>query len=280
MMSMIVSSFAGLLAIIAVPETLRVLVHTKKSYIPCVTFSRYTQTLLHIYKLYISDPDDPNSDLYKTINVIHRKHKASSKSSENAGVGGIYKRDMAITQFAFIGYILIAPKSIGLCNKSREEEEEAAEAFIHFWRVIGHMLQIPDRLNLCRKNAAETRELCKKVADVLTKYMNDAPPEFYHIASAILDGLWYIDITLDKHAFLKFTYQLHGIEYNKQLGWYSRLNAKYRDLVCYLCLVPYVGAIVRLYYKAVLWLTLWLVVKWPILAWLLLGKKNSHIKLY
>lgn len=78
--------------------------------------------------------------MYKTINVILRKHKMSSRRSENAGVGGIHQRDMAITQFAFIGYVLISPKLIGLCNKPQEEE-----AFIHFWRVIGHMLQISDR---------------------------------------------------------------------------------------------------------------------------------------
>lgn len=47
---------------------------------------------------------------------------------------------MAFTQFAFMGYVLIKPKSIGLRNKPEEEE-----AFIHFWRVIGYMLGIPDR---------------------------------------------------------------------------------------------------------------------------------------
>lgn len=78
--------------------------------------------------------------MYKTINAIHRKHKTSSKRSQSAKIGGIYQRDMAITQFAFIGYMLLTPKSIGLRNKPEEEE-----AFIHFWRVIGHMLQIPDR---------------------------------------------------------------------------------------------------------------------------------------
>ncbi|XP_018304332.1 uncharacterized protein [Mycetomoellerius zeteki] len=274
-MSLIQASFAGLLAIIVVPETLRVLVYTQKSSMPCMTFSRYTQTLLHIYKLYTCDPNDPNSDLYKTLNVIHRKHKTSSRRSENAGIGGIYKRDMAITQFAFIGYVLMDPKSIGLCIKPQEEE-----AFNHFWRVIGHMLEIPDRLNLCRKTAAETRELCQRVGNVLTQCLNNAPLKFYDIASAILDGLWYIDVTLDKHAFLKFTYQLHGIKYNKSLGWYSRLNAKYRDFILYLSLVPYIGAIVRTYYNYVLLFTLWFAKKWPVLAWLSFGKKNSHINLY
>lgn len=78
--------------------------------------------------------------MYKTINVIHRKHKTTSRRSDKAGIGGIYQRDMAITQFAFVGYVLIAPQSIGLCNKPQEEE-----AFNHFWRVIGHMLGISDR---------------------------------------------------------------------------------------------------------------------------------------
>lgn len=58
----------------------------------------------------------------------------------NACVGGIYQKDMALTQFAFVGYVFIAPISIGLRNKPEEEE-----AFNHFWRVIGYMLGIPDR---------------------------------------------------------------------------------------------------------------------------------------
>lgn len=273
--SMVLASFAGLLAIIAVPETLKVLVYTNKSSTPSVTFSRYTQTLLHIFKLYTCDPNDPHSDLYRTINRIHQKHKASSKNSENAGVGGIYQRDMAITQFAFIGYVLISPESIGLCNTAQEEE-----AFNHFWRVIGHMLGIPDRLNLCRKTALETHELCRKVAITLSEYLNDAPPEFDHMALAILDGLWYMDVTLDKHAFMKFTYQLHKLEYKQPLGWYSRLNAKYRELIFYSYRVPYVGAIVKIYYKYLLLFTLWVARKCPVLAWLSFGKNRSQINLY
>jgi len=68
------------------------------------------------------------------------------------------------------------------------------------------------RLNLCRKTAAETRELCQKVAIVLTEYLNNASVEFFHIALTILNALSKNDITLDKHAFLNFIYQLHGIQ--------------------------------------------------------------------
>jgi len=71
---------------------------------------------------------------------MDRKHKINSKNSKNANVGEIYQRDMAFTQFAFIGYVFIAAKSIGLRIKPKEKE-----ALNHFWRVIGYMLGIPDQ---------------------------------------------------------------------------------------------------------------------------------------
>lgn len=67
----------------------------------------------------------------------------SSKSSKNADVGEIYQKDMALTQFAFVGYVFTAAKFIGLRNKPKEEE-----AFNHFWRVTGYMLGIPDRYDI------------------------------------------------------------------------------------------------------------------------------------
>lgn len=64
----------------------------------------------------------------------------SNKKSINANVGGIYQRDMALTQFGFMGYVLINPQLLGLRNNAEEDR-----AFVHLWRVIGHMIGIPDR---------------------------------------------------------------------------------------------------------------------------------------
>lgn len=276
MMAHVLSSFIGLFAIIAIPDILRVLTYTQKSNIPYMAFSRYIQTVLHIHNLYTCDPNNSDSNWYKTINAIRWKHKTSSKRSKNASVGGIYQKDMALTQFAFVGYVLIAPKSIGLHNKPEEEE-----AFIHLWRVVGYMLGIPDKLNLCRKTAVETRELCQKISrDILANYLNEAPSEFYHTVSTIVRVLWYIDVTLDKDALLAFIYRLHGIEYNVPLKWYSWLNMNYRDLTFYLCLVPYVGTVVKMYYNYIVIFTFWFVQKWPVHAWMSFGKENCQIKLY
>lgn len=275
-LAMAISSIMGLFAILSIPDVLKVLIYTKKSSVPYIAFNRYIQTLLHIHNLYTCDPNDADSNWYKTINIICGKHKVSSKRSKNANIGGIYQTDLALTQFAFVGYVFIAPKFIGLLNKPEKEE-----AFNHLWRVIGYMLGIPDRLNLCRKSAVETRELCQKIStDILANYLNEAPPDYYHTISIILHGLWCIDVTLDKDAFLSFIYRLHGIKYNVPLTWYSWLNMKYRDLMFYLCLVPYIGAVIKTYYNYMFIFTLWLVQKWPVHAWLLFGKKNCQIKLY
>ena len=77
---------------------------------------------------------------YKTMNSIRWHHKMGTRMSKKAGVGEIYQKDMVLTQFGFVGYILTTPKSFGL-DITLEEEE----AFNHFWRVNGYMLGITDK---------------------------------------------------------------------------------------------------------------------------------------
>ena len=52
----------------------------------------------------------------------------------------ITNRDLALTQFGFMGYSLIKPKEFGFVNDPNEHE-----AIVHFWRVIGYLIGIPDR---------------------------------------------------------------------------------------------------------------------------------------
>lgn len=74
------------------------------------------------------------------MNEIRRNHKTASRRAKNAGIGEITQEDMVLTQYGFVGFIYIAPKSFGLCNTQEEDE-----AFNHFWRVNGHMLGISDK---------------------------------------------------------------------------------------------------------------------------------------
>lgn len=64
-----------------------------------------------------------------------------SKRRGKDGLNAIYQKDMAITEFGFIGYIFICPELIGLKHSTNED----LEGLNHFWRVTGHLLGIDDR---------------------------------------------------------------------------------------------------------------------------------------
>lgn len=144
---------------------------------------------------------------WKSINVIRWKHSTSSRRSNDALGIGITQRDMALTQFGFIGYALLAADKLSLTN-----EPEGREGLNHFWRVVGHLLGITDKMNLCRKNQKETTDLCKLILDrVYVKQMQANHPDVDHMTWVLVDGLWSVDITLDYPAIMYLWYQLSGV---------------------------------------------------------------------
>lgn len=48
---------------------------------------------------------------------------------------------MVLTQFGFMGFVLVRSKQVGL----HEANDEEWESFIHVWKVIGRLLGIEDR---------------------------------------------------------------------------------------------------------------------------------------
>ena len=80
------------------------------------------------------------SRYYKSLNVVRWKHATSSKRSIENGGKGVSQRDIVLTQFAFIGYVLTRPEKFALTNSLHSRE-----GINHFWRVTGYLLGIPDR---------------------------------------------------------------------------------------------------------------------------------------
>ncbi|XP_011165512.1 uncharacterized protein LOC105199900 isoform X2 [Solenopsis invicta] len=273
-LSIIASSTVGLILVLTVNTILKILVCTGRSNTSCSAFKRYIETVLHVNALFMSDINDADSNWYKSINTIRWHHKMGSQKSKKNGGKEISQKDMALTQYGFMGLVLIAPKSFGLCNTPEENE-----AFNHFWRVNGYMLGIPDSLNLCRKNVKETIELCQKIKQLYATYLSKPPPEFDRIMSNAIEAIWYVDITVDKDAFMALTYELHDLPY-KKLRWYSRLNLKYHAWIFSLCHVPYIGTIIRIYNNCLASTLLWSVQHFPLLALLKFGKTNVRLNLY
>ncbi|XP_015109719.1 uncharacterized protein LOC107036323 [Diachasma alloeum] len=276
LMAISLGAMSGLLAVLVIPSILKILVWTKKSGSACTAFTRYLQTQLHVHHLYVSDINDPNSRFWKSINVIRHVHSTSSRRSRNAGMGGITHRDMALTQFGFMGYALIAPEKLGLTN-----EKEGREGFTHLWRVVGHSLGISDHLNICRKNEAETTKLCRKlINEVFGPKIKNYPEKFPEMADALIDGLWCANPALNYDSMMNFWYDLSGLRYDKPLGFASKLNYAYRSCIIYLIGTPYIGFFVRNGFNYYLSFTYWLLERWRVLAWIRFGKEQSKIQLF
>lgn len=75
------------------------------------------------------------------MRIIHNFHCGATQMSNKAGLGlRVSQRDMALTQFGFVGIILLKRKELSI--KGTEEDEKG---IVHFWRTIGYMLGIQDK---------------------------------------------------------------------------------------------------------------------------------------
>lgn len=132
--------YLGLLAILAIPSILNVLVFTEKSSSDQTAYKRYMQTIYHTLSWFRHDLK-PGTKAWNSLAAVRKFHFSASKSAQKATVGLISQKDMAITQYGFIGFIVLSQKQTGV-QATREEIED----FCHFWRVLGHIIGIKDEL--------------------------------------------------------------------------------------------------------------------------------------
>lgn len=161
--ALFVSKLAGLTSTLAIPTMLRILIFTKQSSTIEKAYRRYVLTIWHMHLWYTKDIDH-SSDFWKSLAEVCWKHKRANLNAKKT-VGTITQRDMALTQFGFIGYALTRSKILGLHFRSAED----LDGFIHFWKVIGWILGIKDNYNLCRNSTNETIRLCEELIHQLFK---------------------------------------------------------------------------------------------------------------
>ena len=76
--------------------------------------------------------------------TVRGKHCAAAKKAVTNGKGVISQKDLALTQFGFMGLAVMKRKVHGISGST-----EDIEGFIHFWRTIGYFMGIEDRLVQC-----------------------------------------------------------------------------------------------------------------------------------
>lgn len=154
--------------VLQLPDGLAPLLATGNSKNVPRLFRRYLSTMLHVKNWYETDVFDPQSKGYRSASAVRSMHRRigeimNTKFSKKIGQDKIWanQHDMALTQWAFIGLVILYPKQCGLHPATKDELEDLN----YFWRVIGHVMGIEDRFNLCDGNYDETYALHKLVLD-------------------------------------------------------------------------------------------------------------------
>lgn len=130
--------YCGLLAILATPTILNVLVHSNKSSSDMTAYKRYMQTIYHTLVWFRHDLK-PGTKAWRSLEAVRKMHFAASRSAENASKGMISQKDMVITQYGFMGFSVLSHKETGVhCTKDEMSD------YCHFWRVLGHIIGIKD----------------------------------------------------------------------------------------------------------------------------------------
>lgn len=113
-------------------------------------------------------------------------HVVVNKRSTKAGVGIVSQKDMAVTQFLFMGLSVLMPDMFGIAGTY-----EQFDAYNHFWRLIGYLLGTEDRFNVCGETVEETRSrLQAMVEDMLLPAWKDPFSECAQYSRTAFDGVW------------------------------------------------------------------------------------------
>lgn len=225
------------------------------------------------------------------METVRKGHIVSSKYAEKGKAGFIMQRDMAYTQFGFIGYNLLKPELLGI-RVSRDDYE----ALVHFWRVIGYLIGMHDEFNVCTDSWRTTKPRLEMLLnDVYRPYLENSTESFKTMATAVIEGLWCINPLLDTDAMLYFTKWVTGCKgylyfdtdlraltenpdnVNKTLNslhWYSRFLL-FTLITAHTYLYNF--AVFRWYFNLQVWLS-HIIIQWfPFLAFYQFGIKKSYV---
>ncbi|XP_055319056.1 uncharacterized protein LOC129576927 isoform X2 [Sitodiplosis mosellana] len=292
MFAMMAGKLCGLLAVLAVPSILKILICTKASSCPFTAYKRYLETIFHTLCWY-EDELKPGSRSWKSLEAVRKGHIVSSKHTEKKEAGFISQRDMALTQFGFMGYIVLKPDKLGVQVSNKD-----LEAFIHFWRVIGHLIGIQDKYNLCTGSYRTTKIRLEHVLDEIYRpLLEETGNDFIVMAKALIEGLWCFNPLLDCYAIVYFTkwmsdcknYVYHesdpraaDFDLNdsrriiQSLNWYSRLIL-YIEVTAHTYLVNFF--VFRWYFNNQVWISQYIIYWFPFLAFYKFGIKKSYIRI-
>ncbi|XP_011701025.1 PREDICTED: uncharacterized protein LOC105457831, partial [Wasmannia auropunctata] len=100
---------------------------------------------------------------------------------------GLNQADMAATQFAFLGLIVLYPHELGI-----HASDEDMAAFCHTWRGLGYLLGMEDQYNFCRGSLKEIEQRSRDFMEFfMIPNLSRVTPEWEHMLRCFAEGSSY-----------------------------------------------------------------------------------------
>ncbi|XP_011706935.1 PREDICTED: uncharacterized protein LOC105462102 isoform X2 [Wasmannia auropunctata] len=117
---------------------------------------------------------------------------------------GLNQADMAATQFAFLGLIVLYPHELGF-----HASDEDMAAFCHTWRGLGYLLGMEDQYNFCRGSLKEIKQRSRDFVEFFMKpSLLKVTPEWEHMLRCFIEGSVYFGNICSFKVFLLFVTDL------------------------------------------------------------------------
>ncbi|XP_050438707.1 uncharacterized protein LOC126844500 isoform X2 [Adelges cooleyi] len=264
----------GLILVASIPTVIDVVVLTNKSNTPFKAYKRYTDTLQHVLNWYTYDVKDMKSKCQKSISVVHGLHCAASQASNKCGLGKrVTQTDMAISQFIFMGLILLKKKELGFSCTENDEM-----AIVHLWRTLGYFLGIDDKFNLCQGTLEEVRDLCAVVlSDVYTPSLSLPPKDFDCIVEAMIEGFKPVLPIIDLKAIMRYTRELCYLPTKPLTSYKSRWLYNVQELIHNTLLTKqWLAWACRPILNYLLRISVWINMNFPVIAAIKFGTRAFH----
>ncbi|XP_022248873.1 uncharacterized protein LOC106465301 [Limulus polyphemus] len=212
--SIFFAHLSGLFLLVYIPNMLNPLHYTGNSSNLVRIFRRYVSTMCHVRKWYEGDIWNPEDPAYKSIIITRSMHRNVADRLNGPCQNVVMSQyDMAMTQFSFIGVIVLFPRCLGIyCS------QEDLESLVHFWRGVGYQLGIDDRFNICDGSLVETEAVFHKIMDIVWKPTIKSPlPEAVQMSKDIIQAMSIVIPFLHWTAMMKFWCRLMGVPFKEKV---------------------------------------------------------------
>lgn len=237
------SHLCGLLLSFYFSKNVKTLRSTGESETKFNLFHRYLATIRHVQKWYEGDVWDPKDSAHKSLAKVRSMHSrvANKMAALNDGIVYVSQWDMAVTQWAFVGPMVLFRSKVGLHSCT----EEQYESLIHFWRVIGYLLGIEDQYNLCTGDYEQVVAACKSLLDKEYKdHVVIADPSSVSMGKNVIAAMSMIDPLLTWPSMSNYIHELVGVPCPETMGYTDWLfNSLMKFMMVFVLQFPFPRAV-------------------------------------